>query len=122
MSIQTIVSGHQFTLGHHPAYFADAEEFHPERWLPHSHPLFKQRYANDVLEASKPFLIGPRTCLGKNLAYLEMRIVLSKLVLLFDWEAMQTLGRGQEVDWHRDTRVQFLWAKPELRVRYIPRM
>ncbi|KAM5357609.1 hypothetical protein ACJZ2D_016088 [Fusarium nematophilum] len=94
-----------YSLGHSPQYFTDPESFHPERWLPESHPLYNQRYANDNLDASKPFLIGPRTCLGKNLAYLEMRIILSKLVLLFDWEALQSLGPGKEVDWNRDVKV-----------------
>ncbi|KAF4466094.1 cytochrome P450 monooxygenase [Fusarium albosuccineum] len=119
---KTIVSCHQYSLGHSPEYFSDPESFHPERWLPENHPLYSKRYATDNLEASKPFLIGPRTCLGKNLAYLEMRIILSKLILLFDWEPLQTLGPGKEVDWYRDVRVQFLWAKPDLRIRYIPRM
>ncbi|KAL4806041.1 cytochrome P450 [Aspergillus unguis] len=116
----TIVSGHQYTLGHHPDYFTDPESFHPERWLPTDHPLYNPCYANDNLDASKPFLIGPRTCLGKNLAYLELRLILTKLVFLFDWEAVKELGAGKEVDWARDTRTQFLWSKPELRVRYTP--
>ncbi|KAF5012850.1 hypothetical protein FDECE_1140 [Fusarium decemcellulare] len=118
----TIVSCHQYSLGHSPEYFSDPESFHPERWLQENHPLYNRRYVNDNLEASKPFLIGPRTCLGKNLAYLEMRIILSKLILLFDWEPLQTLGPRKEVDWYRDVRVQFLWAKPELRIRYVPRI
>lgn len=119
---QVIVSGHQYTLGHSPRYFADPESFHPERWLPTSHPQYDIRFAGDVLDASKPFLIGPRTCLGKNLANLELRVILAKLVYLFNWEALQELGPGKEVHWSRDIRVQFLWAKPELRVRYTPRV
>ncbi|KAH6962134.1 cytochrome P450 monooxygenase-like protein [Ilyonectria sp. MPI-CAGE-AT-0026] len=118
----TIVSGHQFTLGHSSRYFADPEGFHPERWLPTDHSLYNTRYVNDTLKASQPFLIGPRTCLGKNLAYMEMRIILAKLVFLFNWEAMQSLGPGLEVDWARDCKTQFLWAKPRFNVRYVPRV
>ncbi|CAG9981255.1 unnamed protein product [Clonostachys byssicola] len=116
-----IVSGHQYTLGHSQRYFADPEEFHPERWLPSTHMLYSRRYADDNLDASKPFLIGPRTCLGKNLAYLEMRIILSKLIFLFEWEALDELGAGKKIDWSRDVRVQFLWSKPDMRVRYTRR-
>ncbi|KAH9218129.1 cytochrome P450 monooxygenase-like protein [Leptodontidium sp. 2 PMI_412] len=117
-----IASSHQYTLSHSPAYFTDPFGFRPERWLPSTHSLYNHKFANDILEASKPFLLGPRTCLGKNMAYMELRIILTKLVFLFDWEAVQTLGEGQEVHWERDTRVQFLWAKPQFRVRYRPRV
>jgi cytochrome P450 len=119
--VQVIVSGHQYTLGHSDRYFADPEEFHPERWLPSTHKLYSRRYGDDNLDASKPFLIGPRTCLGKNLAYLEMRIILSKLIFLFEWEALDELGVGKKVDWSRDVRVQFLWSKPDMTVRYTRR-
>ncbi|KAJ5650867.1 cytochrome P450 monooxygenase-like protein [Penicillium longicatenatum] len=103
----TIVSGHQYTLGHHPKYFTDLESFHPE----HS------RYAGDNLEASRPFLVGPRTCLGNDLAYSELRLILTKLVCPFYWETVKELDFGKEVDWARDTITQFLWAEPELRVK-----
>lgn len=117
-----IASSHQYTLSHSPAYFTEPFSFRPERWLSSTHPLYDQKFVNDNLDASKPFLLGPRTCLGKNMAYMELRIILTKLIFLFDWEAVQKLGEGQEVHWERDVRVQFLWAKPKLRVRYRPRV
>ena len=68
-------------------------------------------------DASKPFSIGPRACLGINLAYMEMRIILARLVWEFDWELLST-----EVDWERDNEVKTLWRKPELRVLFKPAM
>lgn len=59
-----------------PRYFLEPEKFHPERWLPKDHPLYDSRFEDDVKDASKPFLMGPRACLGMHLAYLEMRYVL----------------------------------------------
>lgn len=105
----------------HPNYWTDPDGFHPERFLPSSHQLYDNKFADDNLEASKPFLAGRHTCIGRNLAYLEMRVILSKLVLLFDWESTQELGPGKEIDWKRDLGAKFMWVKPPLRVRYIPR-
>lgn len=69
----------------------------------------------DVKEASKPFLIGPRACLGINLAYMEMRIILSRVVWEFDLELV-----SKDVDWDRDIILKMLWQKPELWVRFVP--
>ncbi|KAH8591130.1 cytochrome P450 [Bisporella sp. PMI_857] len=118
---KVIVSAPHFVIARSPQYFAESHEFHPERWLKPEHPLYNPKFANDNLDASRPFLFGPRTCIGKNLAWLQMRIVLSKMLFLYEWEAVQTLGSDGEVDWLRDNEVRFLWAKPKFTVRYIPR-
>lgn len=49
-------------------------------------------------EASKPFSLRPRACLGINLAYMEMRVALARLVWKFDLELV-----NKEVNWERDT-------------------
>ena len=33
----------------------------------------------------QPFSLGPRSCLGQNLAWAEMRLILAKLVWAFDF-------------------------------------
>lgn len=81
--------------------------FIPERWLEGSG-------YHDLKEASKPFELGPRVCLGINLAYLEMRIILAKLVWGFEFDLMK------DVDWEEETRLYLLWKKPELKVRFRP--
>lgn len=105
------VSGYVAT--HNEEYFTDANEFHPERWLPVSHPLYNPRYQNDNKDASKPFSLGPRACLGINLAYMEMRVVLAKLAWEFDWEL-----KSKELVWERDSKLLTLWKKPEVRVEF----
>ena len=115
------MSSHQYTLGKLERYFSDADEWHPERWLPSAHALYDPKYSSDNKEAAKPFMMGPRVCIGRNMAWIEMRIVMAKLILLFDWEAVQEIGEGKEVDWVRDSMVRFLWIKPKFRVRYIAR-
>ena len=68
---------------HSPKYFHDAEKFHPERWLRPEHPLYDGAFAQDNLDASKPFSLGPRMCVGINLAYIEMRLSKSLAFLVF---------------------------------------
>jgi len=108
-----IVSTSNWTTSHSEKYFHNAREFRPERWLPEEHPLYDEAYQNDDKDASKPFLIGPRACLGINLAYMELRIILARMVFEFDWELV-----SQEVDWERDNKLKMLWQKPDLRVRF----
>jgi len=76
--------------------------------------LYDPRFKNDVKEASRPFLIGPRACLGINLAYMEMRIILARMVWEFDWELV-----SREVDWERDISLKLLWIQPTLNVRFV---
>lgn len=57
-------------------------EFIPERWLEQRDTLF----ANDKRDVLQPFSYGPRNCIGRNLAYIEMRLILAKLLWNFDLE------------------------------------
>lgn len=59
--------------------FREPDLFRPERWLGDD-----DKFSNDHLNASLPFGTGPRVCIGKNLAYLEMRLILSHLLWNFD--------------------------------------
>ncbi|KAF2759745.1 cytochrome P450 [Pseudovirgaria hyperparasitica] len=72
--------------------FHEPDAFMPERWLG-TH----ERFANDRLAASVPFGNGPRVCVGKNLAYMEMQLVVAHLLWNFDIE----LDRGLFVDRNR---------------------
>ncbi|KAK2602804.1 hypothetical protein N8I77_009309 [Diaporthe amygdali] len=67
---------------------------------------------------SAPFLIGPRMCLGVNLAWLEMRITLAKMVFSLDWESLGEIEGG---DWLEQCQLLALWKKPKLMIRCTPR-
>lgn len=92
-----------------PRYWRDPEQFRPERW-------YEEGYEQDVKEAWGPFSRGPRVCLGINLAMLEMRIILSKMVWLYDIEWV-----NRSNDWWERCKLQFLWYKPPLVMRFHPR-
>jgi cytochrome P450 len=41
-------------------------------------------YASDKKKASQPFSLGPRGCIGRNLTYVELRLILGALLWNFD--------------------------------------
>lgn len=51
-----------------------------------------------------------------NLAYMEMRVLLARLVLEFEWDLI-----NKDLDWRRDVEVYILAKKPEVRVRFTGR-
>ncbi|TKA82885.1 hypothetical protein B0A55_01177 [Friedmanniomyces simplex] len=98
----TTIGGHHQSTYRSETHFKDADEFHPERWL--GDPEF----AGDHLDALEPFSVGPRNCLGKNLAWHEMRLLLATVILYFDLELCD-----ESKDWS-DQRVYTLWEKKPL--------
>lgn len=87
---------------------AGPEVFEPSRWVD---PGRGRPY-------SAPFIIGPRMCIGVNLAWLEMRVTLAKMVYAFDW-ALKDEAEGD--DWLERCQLLQLWKKPKLVVRVTPR-
>ena len=99
---------HIFATHISPSHFKNAQEFHPERWLG------DPEYADDHLSAVEPFGVGPRNCLGKNLAWHELRLLLATLLLHFD------ISLAEESQGWIDQRVYTLWEKPPLMVDLTP--
>ncbi|KAF2167556.1 hypothetical protein M409DRAFT_22361 [Zasmidium cellare ATCC 36951] len=82
-----------YRLSYSDDVFPEPFAFRPERWLPeHSSP---ERLAIQE-QGFCSFLAGSRGCVGKNLAWLEMMLVISKLV--YKYEVIQdpkdNLGGG----------------------------
>ncbi|KAK5946777.1 hypothetical protein PMZ80_000920 [Knufia obscura] len=98
----TVVAVHQLSTYRQEDNFKHAYEFKPERWLG------DLEFKDDRLDAFEPFSVGPRNCLGKNLAWHEMRLLLSAVLLHFDVELCK-----ESKDW-ADQKVYTLWEKPAL--------
>ncbi|UCH30248.1 MAG: cytochrome P450, partial [Myxococcales bacterium] len=69
---QTITIGH-IAMGRNPKYYDEPTEFRPERW---TRELERQLPRG----AYTPFAGGPRVCLGKQFAMMEMRMILATLL------------------------------------------
>ncbi|KAL3424452.1 Isotrichodermin C-15 hydroxylase 7 [Phlyctema vagabunda] len=104
----TRVSVHSWSVVRDRQNFLNPTEFIPERWIKDE----PEGQRGDRLETSLPFSYGPRGCLGKNLAYLEMRMVLAKLF----WQYDLLWLNSDEVHWERDSKGYTLWEKPDLKV------
>ncbi|PLN81744.1 isotrichodermin C-15 hydroxylase [Aspergillus taichungensis] len=111
----TAITIFQWATTHSPHNFNNPDLFAPQRWLPADDPMYDARYAHDNLEASKPFTTGPRDCLGKFLAYAEMRMVVSRLLWNFNIELV-----GGQMDWADRQRVYVVYEKGELMVLLKP--
>jgi len=68
----------QYTIQRSPKAFVQPDEFIPERWTTRGELVLDK-------EAFFPFLLGRFGCIGKQLAYNEVRTVITKLVLQFDF-------------------------------------
>ncbi|KAI5194194.1 cytochrome P450 [Aureobasidium subglaciale] len=112
------VSTSSWTTTRRENYWKSARSFIPERWLPQAHTLYDNRFAADNHGAAKPFSLGPRGCLGVNLANMEMRITLAKLVWNFD---MKPDGATRLLDWERESRFEGFWNIPAPMIRFEPR-
>jgi cytochrome P450 len=83
----TIVGNSQYTIHHHESYFPRSFDFLPERWIPGSHEQEKGLgfdVTAESLETAKrafiPFSVGPRNCVGKNMAMMEMTLAVARVV------------------------------------------
>ncbi|KAI0116322.1 cytochrome p450 monooxygenase [Nemania sp. FL0031] len=99
----TAVSVWQLAANYSSKNFTRPFEFHPERFL--GDPEF----AKDDLSVVQPFSIGPRNCVGKNLAYAEMRLILARVLYKFDLKP----APGVE-GWIENQKIYSIWEKPEL--------
>ncbi|KAK2754685.1 hypothetical protein FQN54_006818 [Arachnomyces sp. PD_36] len=104
----TTVAVSQVSANRSPLNFAHPDRFIPERFLD------DPEFASDKRDALQPFLTGPRNCLGKALAYAEMRLILARIFWNFDMKLHPDV-----VDWS-DQRTYFLWEKKPLKVQLVP--
>ncbi|KAK3312883.1 cytochrome P450-like protein [Apodospora peruviana] len=100
----TIVGTPHYAIHHNPLYYPDPWAYRPERWLD----------GNELaVSAFCPFSIGPRGCIGKGLAYLEMTITLARVLFLYDLRRAQGVadpgeGGGEEWGRHRTGEYQLV--------------
>jgi aspirochlorine biosynthesis cytochrome P450 monooxygenase len=91
---------------HSASNFKDPGKFVPERWLG------DERYKDDRKDAFKPFSNGPRNCIGINLAYAEIRLILARLLWNFDMELCE-----ESNDWVTGMKVYGVYQRPPLMIK-----
>ncbi|KAI1178461.1 cytochrome P450 [Nemania sp. FL0916] len=105
----TIVSVIQWAANHDEKYWTEPHTFAPERWLG------DPKYKDDQTDVMQSFSVGPRNCIGRNLAYAEMRLILAKIVFNFDMSLAE-----DSYGWLQDQKAYVLWEKPVLNIHLKP--
>ncbi|PCG89953.1 Cytochrome P450 [Penicillium occitanis (nom. inval.)] len=129
----TFVGVPQFAAYRYPGHFIFPDRFIPERWLSkesemfypsHSDPVFHSAtFQNDCHAVVQPFSVGPRNCIGVNLAFAEMRLVMARLLYNFDLNIPRkrdaqgnTLVDHEEYSVFESQKTYALWEREPLRV------
>ncbi|KAI0392849.1 putative cytochrome P450 monooxygenase [Xylariaceae sp. FL0594] len=105
----TVVSIYQWAINNDPRLWTEPSKYAPERWLG------APRYQTDQLDAMQAFSVGPRNCLGRNLAYAEMRLILAKVIYNFDMSLAD-----DSRDWIARQKAWTVWYKPALNINLKP--
>lgn len=61
-------------------HFGDADDFVPERWLKATHPSACPAKKPSSPFVYLPFGFGPRSCVGKRIADMELSVILKRLL------------------------------------------
>jgi len=77
-----------YTTQRDPDVFPNPDIFNPQRWLTPATPSYQMK------ELFMPFSKGPRACLGKNIALLELKLVTAALVQRYIIAASPTMTKG----------------------------
>ncbi|KAI6084063.1 cytochrome P450 [Hypoxylon rubiginosum] len=105
-----------WALARSPTYFHDPLHFRPQRWLPPSHYLYDSAFAADHLKSLYPFSLGPRICLGREMAWVQAKLFLAKVFWAFDVVKVP----NQDFDLDNTLLHYGFFEKPELKVRFVP--
>ncbi|KAF8487761.1 cytochrome P450 [Gautieria morchelliformis] len=92
----TELSAPAYTMQHDPAIWGDPEVFRPERWLEGGAELKKYLFT---------FGMGPRACIGQNLAIMQVKLLLATLVLRYDMELRDEVMDSVEGFMHKPVAV-----------------
>jgi cytochrome P450 len=113
--LKTTVSVSAWAATHLPLNFTDPLSFRPERWFDSERETFPRHKK----EASQPFSYGPRGCIGRNLAYIEQRLIMARLLWNFDLDIATGATEVQENRmWSEENDMNYMkaylvWVKPE---------
>ncbi|RDL36248.1 Uncharacterized protein BP5553_06860 [Venustampulla echinocandica] len=109
----TSVSVDPWAASHNEGNFRDCDDFVPERWLADKEHYF----AGDKRKAAQPFSLGPQGCLGKQLAYMEMRLIMCHLLWNFNIKSTDGAWQWDSAGQMKNLRIYVVWEKPPLNVR-----
>lgn len=88
-----------YSIHRQPQYYREPQEFVPERWIEGATCQASAGSWSSTKEGVEiarrafcPFSIGPRGCIGKSMAFMEMRLTIARMMFLFDIELANREG------------------------------
>ncbi|THV46320.1 hypothetical protein BGAL_0395g00010 [Botrytis galanthina] len=109
----TTVSVACWSLFHSSSNFASPDEFIPERWLDNSGNRTSMNKQADSENVFYPFSLGAHNCIGQPLAWMEMRLILSRLI----WNFHIQVPSGEKLQNWTDQKIFWTWDKVPLNVQ-----
>ncbi|KAJ5825239.1 Cytochrome P450 [Penicillium riverlandense] len=92
-----------YSIHRQEAYYRAAGTFLPERWIEgaeceaaNAKWTTTKEEVDTARRAFCPFSIGPRGCIGKSMAFMEMRVTLARLVFLFEMALADRVGEDDQ--------------------------
>ncbi|KAH8687912.1 cytochrome P450 monooxygenase [Tricladium varicosporioides] len=94
-----------FSIHRNPSYYHEPLKFIPERWIEGAtceSPISGELWTTtkDSVELGRkafcPFSIGPRGCIGKGMALMELRITLARIIFMFEMHGVDGEGEDSE--------------------------
>jgi cytochrome P450 len=71
-----------YAIHHNEDYYPRSYDFRPERWIK------SDEFSAEAVEAARkclnPFSLGPRGCIGRALALMEIRLTLARVIWEYD--------------------------------------
>lgn len=102
----TVVAVNHWAASHQSSNFLRPFDFVPERW--NGAPEYK----DDKRKAAQPFSVGLRNCIGRTLAYAEMRVILARVLWGFDVELCE-----ESKEWGKPMPIYVIYQKEPLMLR-----
>ncbi|KAL4871470.1 hypothetical protein BDV12DRAFT_28966 [Aspergillus spectabilis] len=91
-----------YSIHRRPDYFHEPYSYIPERWIEgsvcktvESSWIVSKEEVEAARKAFCPFSIGPRGCIGKSMALMELRLTLARVIYLFDIESADSTGEDE---------------------------
>ncbi|KAJ9220368.1 hypothetical protein DTO169C6_7257 [Paecilomyces variotii] len=91
-----------YSIHRHPAYYREPSAYVPERWIDGAicqTGNSSWQTTKEELEIARrafcPFSIGPRGCIGKSMALMELRLTIARMMFLFDVSLADRIGEDK---------------------------
>lgn len=102
-----------YSLNHNKDYFPEPFAFRPERWIPSESG---EQAVTKAKQAFATFSFGPRNCVGKGLAMIEISLAVAAVIRKYEFRLTETslkqVGMGRGVF---DGQYQTKWAFTSLK-------